>query len=215
SGSRDLDEIFHGGFTKGSSILLEISEGVPRRMYYRFLQSFYLNFLRKGKRVYIIPALGTDRERIVNEMRPFLREDELENLIFIERGWGRERIPKEFSEERAREVYEKHRKRISEIRENLAVIGTDSIYSRYGEGALRAFETGVVTTQEAKALAIAIAKPGFPLMKELSNLSNIHVKMENVCNVPVIRGVKPKTQYYAMLVDLSEGFPRLRFEKVE
>ncbi|MDI3502873.1 MAG: hypothetical protein PWR13_912, partial [Archaeoglobi archaeon] len=35
------------------------------------------------------------------------------------------------------------------------------------------------------------------------------------CNVPVIRGVKPKTQYYAMLVDLSEGFPRLRFEKVE
>jgi hypothetical protein len=31
----------------------------------------------------------------------------------------------------------------------------------------------------------------------------------------VVRGKKPKTQYYAMMVDLSEGFPRVEFERIE
>jgi hypothetical protein len=51
-------------------------------------------------------------------------------------------------------------------------------------------------------------------MEELVNLSDIYIKMENVCNVPVIKGEKPKTQYYAMIVDVSEGFPRVEFEKI-
>jgi len=54
-----------------------------------------------------------------------------------------------------------------------------------------------------------------PLLEELVNLSDLHIKMENVCNVPVIRGLKPKTQYYAMTLDVSEGYPRVEFEKVE
>ncbi|MDK2781735.1 MAG: hypothetical protein PWR13_763, partial [Archaeoglobi archaeon] len=69
--------------------------------------------------------------------------------------------------------------------------------------------------RESRGLGIFIAKPGCPIPRELSNLSDFHIKMENVCGVPVIRGLKPKTQYYAMLVDLSEGFPRLKFEKIE
>ncbi|MBC7109672.1 MAG: AAA family ATPase [Archaeoglobi archaeon] len=216
SGSEDLDEIFGGGFRKGSSILLEISEGVTRRMYHRFVQSFYLNFLRRGRRVYLIPTLGTDKGEVINEMRPFLREEELKNLIFIEREWGKERLRGEEAVKEADRIYERlvYEERKGSY-EDLHVTGVDASYSRYGEECIRVLEEGNAFVQETRGLRIRIAKPGFPFMKELSNLSDIHIKMENFCNVPVIKGEKPKTQYYAMLVDLSEGFPKLRFEKVE
>ncbi|MBC7114295.1 MAG: AAA family ATPase [Archaeoglobi archaeon] len=214
SGSESLDGIF-GGFPKGSSILLEVSEGVTRRMYYRLIDSFVMNFLRNGRKVYVIPSVGTDKRDVLRGLSPSLREGELENLIFSDREWGRERLRGEEAEEEAEMIFELLMKERSESYEDLHVTGVDSIYSRYEKEALRVIEQMEIFIRESRGLGIFIAKPGCPIPRELSNLSDFHIKMENVCGVPVIRGVKPKTQYYAMLVDLSEGFPRLRFEKIE
>ncbi len=215
SGSRSLDEIF-GGFRKGSSILLEVGKGVTREMYHRFIQTFKFNFLRKGRKVYQIPTLGTDKKWVEREMAPFLREEELRNLRWVERGWGRERLSEDEAREEASRIYERlaYEERIGSY-EDLHITGVDSVYSRYGKECITDFEQGNAFVQDTRGLRIRTAKPGFPLMKELSNLNDIHIKMENICGVPVIRGLKPKTQFYAMVVDISRGYPRVEFEKVE
>jgi len=214
SGSRSLDEIF-GGFPKGSTVLFEIGEGVTREMYHRFVQTFYMNFLRRGKKIYMIPTLGTDKEEFDREMTPFLREDELKNVVWIERGWGRERLSEEDAKEEAERAYEIASKTRGAQDEDLIIIGVDSLYSRYGNSAIAVMEQEERYVEDIRGLGIFIAKPGCPLIKQISNLSDIHIKMENICGVPVIRGLKPKTQYYAMIVDVSEGFPRAEFVKIE
>jgi len=217
SGSRSLDEIFGGGFPKGSTILLEVGKGVTREMFHRFLATFTLNFLRKGKRVYNIPTLGTDTKNVDNRLKPFLRENEIKNFVWIERGgiWGRERLRGEEAVEEAERTYEIVYGERRGSYEDLHVSGVDALYSRYGDEVVRVLEEGNLFAQDTRGLFIRIAKPGFPFMEELSNLSDVHIKMENVCGVPVIRGLKPKTQYYAMVVDISRGYPRAEFEKIE
>jgi len=214
SGSRSLDEIF-GGFPKGSTVLFEIGEEVTRGMYYRLIQTIYMNFLRKGRRIHVVPTLGTDKEEFDREMTPFLREDDLQRFMWIERGWGRERLSEEDAKEEAERAYEIATETRGAHSEELIVMGVDSLYSRYGNSAIAVMEQEERYVEDIRGLGIFIAKPGCPLIKQISNLSDIHIKMENICGVPVIRGLKPKTQYYAMIVDLSEGYPRVEFEKIE
>jgi KaiC/GvpD/RAD55 family RecA-like ATPase len=215
SGSRSLDEIFGGGLRKGSTILFEIEKDVTREMYYPFLELFSLNFLRNMRKVYNIPTLGTNREDIVRRIALFVTGTELKNFIFIERGWGRERLRREEAIEEAERTYEIVDRERGGSYEDLHITGVDSVYSRYGDEVIRVFEEGNVFVQDTKGLLIRVTKPGFPFTEELSNLSDVHIKMKNFCGVPVIRGMKPKTQYYAMTLDLSEGFPRVEFEKIE
>ncbi|MBC7109544.1 MAG: hypothetical protein H5T46_00785 [Archaeoglobi archaeon] len=215
SGSKDLDEIFGGGFQKGSSILLEISEGMTRSMYYPFLHSFVLNFLRNGRRVYDIPTLGTDKNRVINEIKPLLREEELKNFIWVEEEWGKERLRGERAEEEAERTFELLMEGREGSYEDLHITGMDSIYSRYEIEAMRVIEQIDTFVKESLGLGIFIAKPGCPVMRGTSNLSDFHIKMENLCGIPAIRGLKPKTQYYAMIVDFSEGYPGLSFVRIE
>jgi|Deesub1362A_J573_1020465.scaffolds.fasta_scaffold05430_1 KaiC/GvpD/RAD55 family RecA-like ATPase len=216
SGSRSLDEIF-GGFPKGSTILFEVGEGVTRKMYHPLLETTLMNFLRKGKGVFVIPTLGSDERRIRREMYPFLKSEELENLVFLDERWGKTKASEREAEKEAGAVYEGMMKNISKFRtsEGMSILGLDSLISYYGVKVTTVVEQGVRFTIDTKNLAIIIGKPGTPFLRKISNLCDIHIKMENICGVPVIRGMKPKTQYYAMIVDVSEGFPRVEFEKIE
>jgi|Deesub1362A_J573_1020465.scaffolds.fasta_scaffold00380_33 KaiC/GvpD/RAD55 family RecA-like ATPase len=215
SGSASLDEIFDGGFRKGTTIILDVGEGVTREMYYRFLQTFALNFLRNGRKVYVIPTLSTEVDRIINETKPFVSESELKNLIFVEKEWAMEHLRDEEALQEAKKAYEI----ASEVRkgelEELTLVDAEAVHSRYRDAMLTAVEEGEKYIKDTKGLGILITKPGFPLVEEISNFCDIHIKMENVCGVPVIKGLKPKTQYYAMIVDTSRGYPRVQFEKIE
>lgn len=214
SGSRSLDEIF-GGFSKGSSILFEIGDGVTREMYYSFVQNICMNFLRNNRRVHIIPTLGTDIEEFKHRMAPFLSEDNLSRFILVEKGWGKVHLTEEDARSEAEMTYATAVGVRGARSEELIVIGIDSIYSRYGNSAIMVLEGEKRYIEDIRGLGIFIAKPGYPFIRQISNFSDIHIKMENICGVPVIRGEKPKTQYYAMLVDVSEGYPRAEFVKVE
>jgi len=213
SGSRSLDEIFEPGYSRGSTILFEVGDGVTREMYHPFLEMTIMNFLRNGRSAFVIPSLGSDERRIRGEILPFVRAEEAERLVLIDERWGR----RESEEGEERSLYELISERIFELRvsEGVSVMGLDSLSSYYGSGVVGAVEQGVRFTTDTGSLAMIVAKPGVSVLNEVSNLSDIHIKMENICGVPVIRGLKPKTQYYAMVVDTSRGYPRVEFEKIE
>ncbi|MDI3502106.1 MAG: gas vesicle operon resressor [Archaeoglobi archaeon] len=205
SGSRELDEIFGGGFPKGSSILLELSEGVTREMYYQIVSVFALNFLRNGRRVFAIHPLGVDREEIrENFIYPYVEEGERELLAD---SW--EELRDDFRGEIKRILTE------GEFQEALHITGGDTLRSLFKEEVDEFLSLENEVIKRNKGLALRIAKHGFPLVREFSNLSDIHVKMENICNVPTIRGLRPKTQYYGMTLSFSEGYPQLGFTQIE
>jgi len=110
-----------------------------------------MNFLRNGRKVYLIPTLGSDKESTIKEMAPFLREEELRNFIWIERGgiWGRERLRGEEAAEEAERTYEiVYRERRGSY-EDLHVTGVDSLHSRYGDEVVRVLEEGNVFAQDS------------------------------------------------------------------
>jgi len=211
SGSRDLDEIFGGGFRKGSSLLLEISEGVTKEMYYQIASVFTLNFLRNGRRVFVLYSLGVDKEEILeNYINPYINESERELLIDLY---------KKFLEDELRRGFKVDPKKIFNEKwsshDALNVTGMDHLHSIYQEEVNEFVRTESDFVRKSKSLALRIVKPGFPFLRELSNLSNIHIKIENICGVPVIRGLRPRTQYYGMTLNFSSGYPKLGFTQVE
>jgi len=214
SGSRSLDEIF-GGFRKGSSILLEVDKGVTREMSYPFVTTFALNFLRKGRKVYGIRTLGTEKDRLERELSLFVKPEEFQRFIWIEKDWGKERLSEEKAKEEAEKIYEIIVKLMGKTPEGLTVVGIDALHSRYGNAMVTVVEEGIQYIKETKGLAIFIAKSGAPYLEDLSNLTDVHIKIKNICGVPVIKGLIPKTQYYMMMIDISQGFPKVEFVKIE
>jgi hypothetical protein len=60
---------------------------------------------------------------------------------------------------------------------------------------------------ETGGLGILILKPGFQkLAKILASIAEVHLKLTRECGVPIVYGIKPRTGFYAVEMDVSNGY---------
>jgi len=68
---------------------------------------------------------------------------------------------------------------------------------------------------ETGGLGILILKPGFQKMaKILASIADIHLKLTRECGVPIVYGIKPRTGFYAIEMDTSQGYARPKLTQI-
>jgi len=72
--------------------------------------------------------------------------------------------------------------------------------------ALSAFRTYATRVREARDLGVILLKPGYPkLAKILGAMADVHLKVTQECEVPIVYGIKSRTDFYAFEMDVSNG----------
>jgi hypothetical protein len=218
SGCAELDRII-GGYERGCTILFEIEPWISTRQYQLLVSPTIWNFLSQGRGVLVIPSPGVDpllaKRRISEggitgaEMGELLR-------ILVPREAG---VPGDPSviQVGGEDAWEDYR-RCLEAAEELSgkshgpildVIGASSIANRYGlNEAIRVLGAEATKTRSEGGLMLLLLKPSREdLRRELGAIADVHLKIIREHGVPILCGVNPRTNLFAIEMDVSKGHP--------
>jgi KaiC/GvpD/RAD55 family RecA-like ATPase len=218
SGSQCLDEMFGGGYPKGSLALIEIDEYISTLQYHLIVAPTAWNFAAHGRGVIIVPSSGVDHNILVKRAEEGgFTKDEISNLLRVcikdYPGIKMEPYIVAFKGERSLEDYEKYIRVERELREKtgkpiLHIIGVDMLIDAYGvKETLSLIKTYVPRMRETGDLSIILLKPSYPrLAKILDATADVHLKITREHGSVLIYGVKPRTNLYVLEMDTSEGY---------
>jgi hypothetical protein len=91
----------------------------------------------------------------------------------------------------------------------LGVIGASSIANRYGlNEAIRVLGAEATKTRSEGGLLLLLLKPSREdLRRELGAIADVHLKIIREHGVPILCGVNPRTNLFAIEMDVSKGHP--------
>ncbi|MEM2634795.1 MAG: ATPase domain-containing protein [Nitrososphaerales archaeon] len=226
TGSQSLDEMLGGGYPRGSGVLIEISEYVSTLQYHLISVPTAWNFGAQGRGVMIIPSHGIDPNIIIERAKEGgMTEDEINRLLRIFVMERSEFEPKPYlityKGEKFKEDYTKYVEIEQELMKNtgqpvLHIVGVDTLIDLYGvKGAIHAIRNQVTRIREMGGLGMALLKPGYPtLAKILSALADVHLRITRRYGTILIYGIKPRTNIYALKMDISRGYPMPKLTQI-
>jgi KaiC/GvpD/RAD55 family RecA-like ATPase len=218
TGSEELDAVFEGGYLRGSTVLLEVDSEVPPIQYQLILNPTTSNFMSKGNASITLPSTGVDHMIIRGITSTYgFDEREIDRLlrVCIIRPSQTPRTLSAFSVDGV--DAEEDLKRINLMQDELSketgrpfvsLFGCDSLIAFYGtESATRIVNIQASKAREKQSLCILILKPGYgEVADRLGATSNVHMKIIEKYGSMLVYGIKPRTNLYAMEMDVSKGY---------
>jgi len=218
SGSPDLDMMLGGGYPKGSTVLLEVEEHVSTLQYHLLGVPTSWNFVTHGRGVIVIPSAGVDVNLVIKKGEEGgLTRDEITNLlrVCVKSDYGIKLKPYlvSFKGEDVSEDYKRYLEVEKELMERtgqpiLRVTGADMLINAYGlKEAISVWSFDASRIRETGGLGILILKPGYPrLAKILASIADVHLKITRQLGIPIVYGIKPRTGFHAVEMDVSNGY---------
>lgn len=218
TGSQSLDEVLGGGYPKGSSVLIEIDKHVSTLQYHLIATPTAWNFIAQGRGIIAIPSAGVDLSLILRRCEEVgLTGDEINKLLKVCVKEHPDLKPEPyvvaFKGENILEDYAKYLEVERELMKKtgqpiLKINGPDTLIDLYGlKNTLSTLRIDSTRIRETRSLGIVLLKPGYPrLAKILAAIADIHLKITREHGSILVYGVKPRTNIYALEMDVSKGY---------
>ncbi|MEM2155850.1 MAG: hypothetical protein QXQ05_04790, partial [Candidatus Jordarchaeales archaeon] len=95
-------------------------------------------------------------------------------------------------------------------------VGTDVLEHIYGSDEAVKMLSRIIASSRANGYTLILTVKSGQMRKEaLSNMADVHLKLERINNVTMLQGVNPPTRIYALTVDESEGYFKTRLIPIE
>jgi len=218
TGIPEFDRLLDGGFPRGALVLLEVDEHVTTFQYHLIVSPIGWNFLAKGNAVIVIPSSGVDynivKERVLGAG---FTEDEINNLlrVCVQEGLETPDLPY-IAKFKGKDLEKNHLQYIDMVKDLmsksgkpvLSIIGADTMLSRYGiEEVIEIANIDATRLRQGGCLGITILKPGYDrLAKILGAIADVHFKMTREHGALLLYGLKPRTEIYAVEMDVTKGY---------
>lgn len=83
------------------------------------------------------------------------------------------------------------------------------------ESMRRALETAATVTKNDGGLLLLLCKAGSEELRlSASNISNIHLRLQNKQGVILFNGIRPRTPLYALEMTASQGYPKIKLTPI-
>ncbi|MEM2473127.1 MAG: hypothetical protein QXX00_00715 [Candidatus Bathyarchaeia archaeon] len=218
TGSKDLDKVLDGGFNKGETVLLEIGERISIGEHHLVLVPIMLNFIAQGRGILLIPSPGVDAEKArAIGLSYGLTDDEINRLLRVcePRSLGEDKpYSIKFDLENLWEAYSKYVKLEEDLRRVtgqpvICVTSVNTLLSYFDEATCeKILSQDAIRIHKNEALGILVIKPGYEkLTIKLSSIATIHLKLVREHGCLLLYGLKPRTNLYAVEMDVSKGYP--------
>lgn len=213
TGIPDLDREI-GGYSRGSSVMLELDSKLALEDYMLALKPTIVNYVKKGRPCIGIPSGGTAWLDIANALREWgLSEEELQRycrILDAPEPWvKRPKYVAEIEPEDYQASFNEFMRLYEDLRREhghppIVVAGADSLAHYFGEKTIGLFLRGTGILREMGGLAIWLVKRTYPwLVERLAPLVDVHLRIIRRHGCLLLYGVKPRTPLYAIQPDPS------------
>jgi len=219
TGIPSLDKVLHGGYPRGSVVLLEIGPNLSMSNYHLLIAPTGANFLAQKRGVMIAPTIGVDADYTLKVNRAYGFGEEIYDLLRVvqyptlTQGQSKPYILT-VEAKTLKEGYVLWKQAQGELREKtgqpvLEVVGVDALASVFGEENVKSMIALAATnTRHQGNLIVVLVKPGMEdIACRIANISEIHLKLMREHGTLLLFGQKPRTGLYVMEMDVSRGFP--------
>ena len=224
TGSPDLNAIT-GGYGHGDTVYVETgrntAQGAPRLL----LGPLLANSLTNGMGVLLIPTCGQDADCVINWISEYGVDSEASSRLMkvaeignhqAEGGTGFPLDPDDVKLSH-RMWNEKKRRLVEETgRPVLKLINIDMLGVHWPlEPTRRLLETEAKLTRSEGGLLVLVSGPGEgALHGDISNMSNVHIRLDMQGGVVLLHGIRPRTPLHAVESTGEKGYPTLKLTQI-
>jgi len=219
TGIPSLDKVLHGGYPRGSIVLLEIEPNLSVSNYHLLIAPTAANFISQNRGFMAVPTIGVDADYILKVGRTYGFGEEIYNLLRIvqystlTQGQSKPYILA-VETRTLKEGYMLWKQAQDELREKtgqpvLEILGMDTFESTFGEENVKSMLALAATNTRLQGnLTVVIIKPGMEdIVRRIANISEVHLKLMREHGTLLLFGQKPRTGLYIMEMDVSRGYP--------
>jgi KaiC/GvpD/RAD55 family RecA-like ATPase len=221
TGSREVDA-FLGGLRRGGVVLLEYGGTISPQIHLALTTSIRCNFLGQGGCSVAIPSGEVAPERIGRDAYPYLDRKVIESSLRIAHF---EAAPEDpwFFKLQGKSLETDHIilwQKVDEVKGGLGkpcfvFIGMDTIEYTYGnQDIMRELMTAVQKVREYKDALFVGVKQGSKFKQQLSDVSDLHLKIDEVEGASILYLVKPPSTLMHLTYDYSQGYPTVRLTPI-
>jgi KaiC/GvpD/RAD55 family RecA-like ATPase len=217
TGSRDFD-LFLGGLGRGGVVLLEFGRNISSRIHLPLTTVIRCNFLAQGGCSVTIPSGEIPPERIKQDASPYLDRQTIESSLGVAHfettpadPWFIKLYGKSF--ENDQQIFWQ---KVNELKAGLdkpcfIYMGIDTIeYTYQNLDIMSPLMTAIQNVREYRDVIMFGVKPGSQIKQKLSDVSDLHVKIDEVEGASILYLLKPPSGLMHLSYDLSQGYPAVK-----
>ncbi len=206
SGLKDLDRLLMGGPMTGSINLLELGPGVPANISQAIEHSLVANFVSQGRGVLWVPLRKTSAETSRQRVTQTVPQTDFDRFVKIpektdqfSNASSRYVLPLEGSNAFSDFKWQNVEFSLSEAKKPyLALMGFDTLESIYSHNLMDQLMDFLASLKHHEGVFVAITSPSSASASRLSDLANIHLKLDRIGGTVVIYGDEPFTECNAV-----------------
>ena len=216
TGFAALDTLF-GGLKPGGSLLLEVGAHVPVQIIDEFRTGLICNFAMLNRGVAHVPPGKLSAENVKQMVAPYLNDG-----IFDEHVRIFESTPIGTLEESSIVIHMEGANADTDLKWNnvqyrlpkvkspiLSLMAFDTLESVYGSNVLEELTAHMSTVKRRRDVFLGMCTSTTVSNRKLADLSDVHVKVENIDGAVLIYCEKPFTELHHLRFDYMNGFPQI------
>lgn len=218
TGSADLDAFLGGGLRKTFFVLVEFGKYVGSAVFNPISTSIRCNFIMNDSCTLTIPSPGTSAKRLKDNVAQHAPMQTIDSLLRLAYFQLYEADPCFFtlnassSKESLNRILDEAKKiKGAKNRPCSFSFGSESLEKVYSQDEAFRFSQGLLQrVRHLGDVLYVVMRHGSPLEDELSNLSDVHVKLDQLDGTIVIQRLKPWSELFAVIYDYTNGYPNIR-----
>ena len=221
TGSRDLDALL-GGLGRGGVVLLEFGKNISSRVHLPLTTVIRCNFLAQGGCSVTIPSGEVPPERIRQDVYPYLDKQAVESSLLVAHfestpadPWFIKLYGKSF--ENDQQIFWQ---KVNELKAGLdkpcfIYMGTDTIeYTYHDLDIMSQLMAAIQNVREYRDLIMFGVKYGSKVKHKLSDVSDLHVRIDDVEGASILYLLKPPSGLMHLTYDFSQGYPTVKLTNI-
>ena len=221
TGSQDFDA-FLGGLRRGGVALLEFGQTISPQIHLPLTTAIRCNFLAQGGCSVTIPSGEVSPERISQDIYPYLDRQTIESSLRIGHF---ETVPEDswFFKLHGKSLESDHEifwQKVNEVKGGLdkpcfVFMGIDTIEYTYGnQEIMRELMTAIQKVREYRDAMFVGVKQGSKIKQQLSDVSDLHLKIDEVEGASILYLVKPPSALMHLTYEFSQGYSTVKLTPI-
>ncbi|UCF07889.1 MAG: hypothetical protein JSW28_09655, partial [Thermoplasmata archaeon] len=214
SGCQELDELLGGGLRRGSINMIEIGDNIQSQHTDIFEYSLVSNFASLNRGVVWIPSKKATSKTVQEALSPYLKGHALEDNVRVYEKYGEQGAEGLYHSIEGVDVGQELEWRTAKYELSksespvLLLVGFDTMEALYRSSNVVEDLSDVLTFIRSMGdIFVGITTPSTRSTQRLADLTQTHIKLENIGGTSVVYCEKPHTELYSLEIN-QDGYPR-------
>lgn len=221
SGCKELDELLGGGIRKGSINMIEIGDNIQTQHTDILEWSLVCNFASLNRGVVWIPSKKATSKTVKESLSSFLKEHALEDNVRVYEKYGEGGAEGLYHNIEGKDVSQDLEWRTAKYELSksespvLLLVGFDTMEAIYGRTNIVEDLSDVLTFIRSMGdIFVGITTPSTVSTQRLSDLTQTHIKLENIGGTTVVYCEKPHSELFALETPPDNGYPLAKLSPI-